>query len=58
MMVNPRKIRASFSAVRHDIVSLKDNIVEWVTALVNNQKKMLEKVKELEQRIEKVERKI
>ncbi len=55
-MIDVLKIKASFSAVRHDMASLKENVIEWTSALVGNQKKMLEKVRELERRVERLEK--
>lgn len=51
------KVKASFTAVHKDIAALKENIVEWITTLVGNQKKILETVKDLESRVEKLEKK-
>lgn len=51
------RVKISFTAVHKDIAALKENIVEWITTLVGNQKKILETVKELESRVEKLEKK-
>ncbi len=51
------RVKTSFRVMHKDIAALKENIVEWITTLVGNQKKILETVKELESRLEKLEKK-
>lgn len=45
----------SFKQVKHDIADFKSYVFDWIKIIITNQKKLLEKVKQLEQRIEKLE---
>lgn len=47
----------SFIQVKQDIANLKDYVFDWLNIIVNNQKRLLEKIKELEQRVQKLEQK-
>lgn len=56
IIVSEQRIKESFGDVHQDIDALKGTIIEWITTLVDTQKRMLEKIKELEQRVEKMEK--
>lgn len=46
----------SFKQVKHDSTEFKNYVFEWFTLIINNQKKLLDKIRELEQRIEQLEK--
>lgn len=47
----------SFKQTKKDITSFKNYVFEWFTIIINNQKKLLNKIKKLEQRIQELENK-
>ncbi len=46
----------SFRLVKQDIDSLKDYVYEWFNTIISNQRKLLNKINELEQRVEELEK--
>ncbi len=47
----------SFKQVKSDISEFKNYVFEWLTLIINNQKKLLQKVRELEDKIQMLENK-
>jgi len=50
-----RKVVKSFRQVKKDIESFKNYAFEWFSIIINNQRILLDKVKELEQRVQELE---
>ena len=45
----------SFKQVKTDIFNFKTYVFEWFNLIITNQRKLLEKVKQLEQRVQVLE---
>lgn len=56
MFLDNKTIKNSFRKVKEDMINLRQSLVDWVAYLSDNQTEMNNKVKQLEKRIEVLER--